>query len=144
MQTEHRKKTKLTLQEVSAKFEEWRTNKQMSNTTTAKIPNDLWQQVSQLFNHYSLTKIRKTLNLNSRQLKSKFQKYSSNYKNPVKTIKTKQPTFIPISIPQPKEEIEPNFIGKVEIKRSDGATISIESLNQHTLTLLLTQFMQGL
>ena len=143
MQTERCQETKLTLQEVSAKFEEWRINKQNNNITTAKIPNDLWQQVSELFDHYSLAKIRKTLNLNPRQLKSRFQKYRSN-KNSVKTIKTKHPTFIPISIPQPKEETEPNFSGKVEIKRSDGATISIEHLNQHTLTLLLTQFIQGL
>ena len=55
-----------------------------------------------------------------------------------------QPTFIPINIPQPKEIIDLNFIGKVEIKRSDGAAIFIERLNQQTLTLLLTQFMQGL
>lgn len=88
-------------------------------------------------------KIRKTLNLNPRQLKSRFQKYRSN-KNPVKTIKTQQPNFIPINIPQPKEAIDLNFIGKVEIKRSDGAAIFIERLNQQTLTLLLTQFMQGL
>ena len=112
----------------------------------AKIPRELWEQVIRLFDYYPLTKIRKTLKLDSAQIKYRFKEYR-NIKNSAKIPGTNQrPTFIPINIHQPNIEIEPNSnsIGKVEIKRPDGATIFIEHLNQKTLSTLLTQFMQGL
>lgn len=144
MQTaEHGQIIPLTLQDVKIKFEEWRTNKQNNHISKAKIPLELWQQVSALFGRYPLIRIRKTLNLNPKQLKSKFKKYQDNI-NPVKISSHQQPAFVPINIPQPNEEIEANPIGKLEIKRPDGAAIFIEHVNQKTLTMLLTQFMQGL
>lgn len=57
MQIEPCQTMPLSLETVNAKFKEWRTSKQNNNITTAKIPNDLWKQVSELFDHYSLAKI---------------------------------------------------------------------------------------
>jgi hypothetical protein len=131
----------LNLQTVSAKFEQWRINKKNNNLVQAKIPKELWQQVIELFGRYPLTKIRKTLNLDAKQLKSKFKQYHN--KNSVKAIKPKQPTFIPINISHSNQSEATEIIGKVELKRSDGAVISIERLNQNTFLSVLTQFMQG-
>ena len=38
-----------TLQDIATIFEEWRSNKQKNNIAKAKIPKDLWKQVSELF-----------------------------------------------------------------------------------------------
>lgn len=131
-----------TLQNIVTIFEEWRTNKQKNNIQKAKIPKDLWKQVSELFDHYPLIEIRKALNLNPRQLAYRFKTYC-NSKNSTKHTHNQHPTFIPINI-KPNVEVESNFIGKVEIKRPNGTTIAIEHVNQTMLSTLLTQFMQGL
>jgi hypothetical protein len=131
----------LNLQTVSAKFEEWRSFKKNNNLVQARIPKELWQQVIELFGRYPLTKIRKTLKLDIKQLNSKLKQYRNQ--TSAKTIKPKQPTFIPINVPHHHQSEETNVIGKIELKRSDGAIISIERLNQHTFLSVLTQFMRG-
>ena len=124
------------LEEVSATFEQWRmtrTNKR------SRIPDALWQQIIPLLSKYPISKISKTLKVSGGQLKA--MKCSTNIINA--NPKPQVPTFVPINIPQTIEKIEGD-VGKVEIKRSDGAVLSIDRLNQTTLTHLLTQFMRGL
>jgi len=124
------------LKEVSAIFEQWRITRANKKS---RIPDALWQQVIPLLSKYPISEISKTLKISGGQLKT--MKYPTNI---VKAkSKLRVPTFMPISIPQAigKTDID---VGKVEIKRADGAVLSIDRLNQATLTHLLTQFMRGL
>lgn len=64
------------LQAISTKLEEWRISKKENNTLKARIPNYLWDEISQLFDFYPLSKIRKVLSLNPIQIKSRLKKTS--------------------------------------------------------------------
>lgn len=122
----------LSLEEVAAAFEQWRATR----AKKSKIPEFLWQHVMLLLSRYPISKLTKTLNLSGGQVKAKMQCMTN-----ATDAKHKLPTFVPVSIPQ---SIEEPIVGKIEIKRSDGAVLSIDRLNQATLTNLLTQFMRGL
>jgi hypothetical protein len=124
--------TPLSLKEVSAAFEQWRATR----AKKSRIPESLWQQVILLLSKYPISKVTKALNLSGGQVKAKMQCMTNS-----NDAKHKLPTFVPVSIPQ---SIEEPIVGKIEIKRSDGAVLSIDRLNQATLTNLLTQFMRGL
>ena len=125
------------LNEVNAKFEQWRSTRPSKRS---KIPDPLWQLVLTLLNKHPIGEISQALRLSGGQIKAKMQLYTTNA-----TINTNKPSdFVSITIPQATEEIDTSFSGKVEIKRPDGAAISIERLNQKTLVQFLTQFMQGL
>jgi hypothetical protein len=124
--------TPLSLKEVGTAFEQWRATR----AKKSKIPESLWQQVVLLLRKYPISKITKTLNLSGGQVKAKMQSMMTTT-----DAEHKFPTFVPVSIPQ---NVEEPIVGKIEIKRSDGAVLSIDRLNQATLTNLLTQFMRGL
>jgi hypothetical protein len=126
--------TPLSLEEVNANFAQWRSTR----TKKSKIPDILWQQALVLLSKYSASKICKALNLSSGQLNKKIQQSTTN------ATANRTSKFVAINIPQTVEAVEPYYIGKIEIKRVDGATIFIEQLNQNVLTQILTQFMQGL
>ncbi|HXH54758.1 MAG TPA: hypothetical protein VNK03_03325 [Gammaproteobacteria bacterium] len=122
--------TPLSLKEVGAAFEQWRATR----AKKSKIPEALWQQVVLLLRKYPISKVTKTLNLSGGQVKAKMQSMTNT-----NDAKHKLPTFVPVNIPLSVEE---PIVGKIEIKRSDGAVLSIDRLDQATLTNLLTQFMR--
>jgi len=126
--------TVLSLKEVSAKFEQWRATR----LKKGKIPETLWQEAILLLKKYPIGKVTQTLKLSGNQIKAKMQHPTTL------NGQSKLPAFVPISIPPLVEPTEVSVIGKLEIKRADGAVLSIDRLNQKIFTQLLAQFMQGL
>ena len=127
--------TVLSLKEVSAKFEQWRA----SRLKKSRIPEALWQEAILLLKKYPIGRVTQTLKLSGSQIKAKMQQHTAILNN-----QSKLPAFVPISIPPVVEQTEFGIIGKLEIKRADGAVLSIDGLNQKIFSQLLAQFMQGL
>ena len=69
----HAEHRALSLNEVSANFEQWRTTR----TKKSKIPYDLWQQAILLLKKYSKSKICHALKLNGGQFNGKINLYQS-------------------------------------------------------------------
>lgn len=58
----------LSLQEVNAKFEEFRSERKK----LTKFPDHLWEQAAHLLEHYSLTEVCQQLRVSTKQIKAIF------------------------------------------------------------------------
>lgn len=122
----------LTLEAVQKDFQQWR----LSRKKRASIPDDLWQRVFSLLNHYPISKICSALSLNTVQIRSKLKPIST-----FKDSKSKE-TFVEVSLKSApmnnvKDEISIKFL------RKDGASLLITSFPGHAINSLIDHFLMG-
>lgn len=129
--------SKLGLNEVKNNFSHWRANR---NTSKSKIPEYLWDQVLGLISDYSTAEIITTLGLSGSQFNNKKKAHQQQLK------KQDEMNFfeVPITTKTKEQKTVLNVTNKIELKRPDGATISIEQLPTEALTHILNQFMQAI
>lgn len=130
----------LSLQEVNAKFEEFRSERKK----LTKFPDHLWEQAVKLLEHYSLTEVCQQLRVSTKQIKAQMDKLNAKPSPDINFVEVNNDlssanNSLHIGI-QANNSDERT---KVEITRPDGAQLVINQLPESALTKLLTQFMEG-
>jgi hypothetical protein len=122
------------LDSVCDEFNHWRSTK----TKHGRIPNNLWLKAIQLLDRYSMSELSRALRVSHDQIRAKL-----NLKNNL-TAEEPMP-FVEIAVPSIKHEKTDITLGsRIELKRSDGASMVIEHLSEQTLSNLLAKFMRDL
>jgi len=114
--------SKLTLEEVKAEFERWRTERKNSRQT---IPQYLWPLVKQLTGRYKSTEIARELRLNHQQFKAHVGNTKIKQTKTAKASSTPHEliTFAPVNMPMTIQQ--PALT--VELKQPDGQTIVLHA-----------------
>lgn len=127
---------KLTIDSVQRDFEHWRA----SRDKIGKIPDALWSKVLQLLDNYPVGEVSGRLRLSGNQIANKRKKCTSVSNNlslpPIRTD-----NFMEINIPSPNIEGSIAISTKrIEIKRPDGAILSMDMVSDQIMLQVLNQF----
>lgn len=131
--------TQLTIDSVQRDFKAWRT----SRIKRAKIPDDLWGKTLKLLEHYPISQVVRDLGLNGGQVsaKRKQQREANSNVAPVKN----SVNFLELNMPPIGTPYDTHISGnRLEIKRADGAVLTIEQFTEQTFLQVLNQFMRGM
>ena len=123
---------KPTLEQIHKKLDDWRN----SRTKKGRIPDNLWDEILKLLDNYPIGQICHLLRISSSQIKNKQKEQKAEFKD---TKSSEQ--FAEITLSEPTNFI-PTVIApsRIEIKRTDGASLIIEQLNEEAISRLLTKF----
>lgn len=118
-------------------FKEWRN----SRTKKGKIPDYLWDKVLKLLDYCPTSKVIEALQLSGAQV-SRRRKQAQTKTNS-KTLPVTQPVnFVELNVPSviPCHSAITTVGNKLEIKRPNGAILTLERLSEQMIFQLLNQF----
>ena len=124
----------LTLESVETNFSHWRENRGQDK----KIPDFLWQQVSEILTHYPQHQILSTLKLSHYQLKknliliSKYQPLTQTSTTRQSSIEETSTSFVKAFLPASVDQAY-----HVEWQRVDGSKLIISRLDVAGLNVLI-------
>jgi len=123
----------LSLDTVKSHFDHWRTTR----TKLGKIPETLWDMVKQIVPYYPLTKITKTLSINTTQIKDNLDQISK-----INFIEVNMDA-LPVSQPT----IETLLSGDakacaIELHRTNGSILKISAFPIISLNAIIAQFIE--
>ncbi len=136
-----------TLETVVANFRHWRAHR----TRRSKVPPELMEQAAALVGHYPVSKVSTSLGLDFNSFKRYCRQRSgiplearatprSSRAEPLSTA------FVEIQTPPPVSGFPPgNLAGatRLELRRSDGATLQIHCAEPSVAERCIAQFLQG-
>jgi hypothetical protein len=133
--------SKLTLEAVKQDFDSWRA----SRSKIGKIPDNLWAKALALLKHYPVTEIIRTLRLSGGQMKARREQFEVNVKIKKPPRKKSSSKFMEVPMPNMLAATfgTSGSESKIGLTRSDGATIIIEHIQEHTLMKILDNFIAG-
>ena len=137
------KNKKVTLESTATAFHKWRETKRNAD---APIPQELWQMVAEIYDHYPHTVICSTLNLKVAQLKTKgFVPNSRTFTNETTEEEATLSPFVHVPPPVDTPVVTPATVASicdmpsVEIQRTDGVKIIFKHHDNAQLTTVLQQ-----
>jgi hypothetical protein len=131
--------SQLTIDSVQRDFKAWRS----SRTKRAKIPDDLWNKTLKLLEHYPISQVVRDLGLNGGQVSAK-RKQQREANSNIASVKTPV-NFLELNMSPTATPYDTHVSGnRLEIKRADGAALTIEQFTEQTLLQVLNQFMRGM
>lgn len=137
------KNKKITLESTATAFHKWRETKRNAGDP---IPQELWQMVAEIYDHYPHTVICSTLNLKVAQLKTKgFVPNSRTCANETTEEEATPSPFVHVpptggtSVAASPPATPRSDIPSVEIQRTDGVKIIFKHHDNAQLTAVLQQ-----
>ena len=127
-----------TLDDVKRDFAKWRASR---SNKTSKIPKHLWDKVFAMLDYHTVAELTKELGVSSSQISDKVaQRNASEARSKVTTD-----NFVEINLPSPMpgSATAGNASSRIEIRRPDGAMLTIAHLSQQTILQVLNQFTQA-
>ena len=123
----------LSLDAVKSHFDHWRTTR----TKLGKIPTNLWDMVKQIIPYYPLTKITKTLNINTTQIKDNLDAASK-----INFIEVNMNT-LPVSQPTIETLLSDDAKAcAIELHRTNGSILKISAFPLVSLNAIIAQFIE--
>jgi len=127
-----------TLDDVKRDFSKWRASRP---NKIGKIPNYLWDKVFAMLDYHSIAEVTKALGVSSSQISIKRkQRDALAAKSKIST----NDNFVELNLSPPTPSNTPtnNTCSRVEVRRADGAILTIAHLPQQTILQVLNQFTQ--
>lgn len=130
----------LTLDDVQQQFQLWRANK----SSGAKIPESLWELVSQLFANYKRSAIGKALGISTSQLRNKFPEQYKSEPTLMVVAPKKNKSFVQAPLDTlmaspllSSSSTSPQLI----IERNNGTKLMLSAVTDAQFSFLINAFM---
>ena len=120
------------LDEAKSHFDHWRTTR----AKRSKIPENLWDKVKPLINHYPLTEITKALNINTNQIREYL-----NIDNNIHFVEAKTESSFSSSSKQKLISVcAEKQTCSIELYRVNGCVLKISAISTASLSAIIAQF----
>lgn len=125
------------LHEVKSHFEHWRATRTKKRE---KIPDYLWDKVKALIGQYSLLEITQALRINTGQMKDNLR--SSFISTKINFVEAKSESISPLSNKSFMSFPDNKLTCSIELHRTNGVVLKINSLPVITLQNVISQFLE--